>query len=163
MSKYVEKLLGRGEQIVFETRLHRIVYLIPLVCIALGVGAFAILVAQAAQNTKNPNAVAIFMMFLAPLGLLWLVLAWIRRATTEIAVTSRRIVYKRGWLSRNTVEISFKHIESLDIRQPLLGRMLNYGTVVVRGTGIGVQSIHDVAGPLLLRNAAFDQEEAQSA
>ena len=77
--------------------------------------------------------------------------------TTEIAVTTHRVVYKRGLIARDTIEINFNRIEGLDIRQSILGLILNFGTVIIRGTGVGVQPMKYVAGPIELRKAAFGQ------
>ena len=55
--------------------------------------------------------------------------------TAEIAVTTRRVINKRGLIRRDTVEINASKIESIDLSQSILGRALNYGTVIVRGTG----------------------------
>jgi uncharacterized membrane protein YdbT with pleckstrin-like domain len=154
MAKYVEKLVGPDEQIIFETHLHWIVYLVPLTMIAVGVAAFIVAVGDRGESNG-----AVLLVLLLPVGILALFPAWIRRATTEIAVTTRRIVYKRGWISRNTIEINFNRIESLDIKQSVLGRIFDFGTVIIRGTGIGVQPMHNVAAPLQLRNAAFGQHD----
>jgi uncharacterized membrane protein YdbT with pleckstrin-like domain len=71
-------------------------------------------------------------------------------ANTEIFVTSRRVIYKTGFLARNTVEMNLDKIESVLIRQSLLGRMLDFGTVVVRGVGSGLEPVDRVAAPLEL-------------
>jgi uncharacterized membrane protein YdbT with pleckstrin-like domain len=153
MSKYIQTLLGRNEKIVFETRLHPIIYFLPL---AIVIGVIASVVAVPAVRHGQASVIVF-------LGLVWLAAAKIMRATTEIAVTTHRIVYKYGWISRNTIEINFKHIESLDITQSVLGRIFDFATVVIRGTGIGAQSIHRVAKPLELRNATFEQIEHSQA
>jgi uncharacterized membrane protein YdbT with pleckstrin-like domain len=70
-------------------------------------------------------------------------------------VTTRRIVFKRGLIGRDTIEINFNRIEGLDIKQTVLGRILNFGAVIIRGTGIGVQPMRDVSAPIELRKAAF--------
>ena len=75
--------------------------------------------------------------------------AWI----TEFAVTDRRVIYKCGFISRHTVEMNMDKIESVDVDQSLLGRMLNYGTIHVLGTGEGIESLRRIAAPLALRNA----------
>lgn len=56
-------------------------------------------------------------------------------ATTEMAVTNRRIVFKRGWISRRVAEMRIDYIEGADVRQTILGRLLGYGLVRVSGTG----------------------------
>jgi uncharacterized membrane protein YdbT with pleckstrin-like domain len=158
MAKYIEKLVGPDERIIFETRVHWIVYLVPLIMIAVGIAAFAALVVAAGRKAE-PSGAAVVFLFSFPIGIYALFTAWIGRATTEMAVTTRRIVYKRGWISRNTIEINFNRIESLDIKQSILGRIFDFGTVVIRGTGIGVQPMHNVAAPLQLRNAVFAQQD----
>ena len=61
--------------------------------------------------------------------------AWFIRWITEIAVTDRRVIYKRGFITRHTVEMNMDKVASVDVDQSILGRMLDYGTVHVIGTG----------------------------
>jgi uncharacterized membrane protein YdbT with pleckstrin-like domain len=65
--------------------------------------------------------------------------AWFRRWTTEIDVTDRRVVYKRGFIRRHTVEMNMDKIESVDVDQSLIGRLFDYGDVIIRGTGAGIE------------------------
>jgi uncharacterized membrane protein YdbT with pleckstrin-like domain len=55
--------------------------------------------------------------------------------TTEYAVTNKRIIKKTGLISRKTKEIYLSHVESISIDQGILGRILNFGTIVIIGTG----------------------------
>jgi uncharacterized membrane protein YdbT with pleckstrin-like domain len=148
--KYIDRVLGPNEQIIHETGLHWIVLAPPLA--GLAIASFAL--TQVLTQPASTNAVILFFMFvlLCILGLCKALIAW---ATTEIAVTTRRIVFKRGLMARDTIEINFDRIEGLDISQSVLGRILNFGTVVVRGTGIGAQPMRKVSAPLDLRSAAF--------
>jgi uncharacterized membrane protein YdbT with pleckstrin-like domain len=82
----------------------------------------------------------------------WICKAWIQQATTEIAVTDRRIILKTGLFQRRTTKMHLDKVESVDVRQSLFGRSLDYGTVVVRGTGAGVEPLTNVAAPLNLRS-----------
>jgi uncharacterized membrane protein YdbT with pleckstrin-like domain len=79
--------------------------------------------------------------------------AAIDRWTTEIAVTSQRVILKRGLIRRDTIEINMPKVESVDVRQPVFGRLLNYGTVIVRGTGGSFNPLAYVSAPLPLRRA----------
>jgi uncharacterized membrane protein YdbT with pleckstrin-like domain len=72
---------------------------------------------------------------------------------TEFAVTDRRVIYKRGFISRHTVEMNMDKIESVDVDQSLLGRLFNYGTIHVLGTGQGIECLRQIGAPLALRNA----------
>ena len=65
------------------------------------------------------------------IGLFLLLRIW----TTEMAVTDRRLIYKRGWIFRTTEELSLRRIEEVNLRQGILGRILGYGTVQVQGMG----------------------------
>lgn len=78
---------------------------------------------------------------------------WLRRRGTEIVVTDRRVILKRGLLSRYTVEMNVARIETVDVIQTLWGRILGYGTVIIRGTGAGIEPLRGVGHPVALRNA----------
>jgi uncharacterized membrane protein YdbT with pleckstrin-like domain len=78
--------------------------------------------------------------------------AWFRRWTTEIAVTDRRIILKRGFIRRHTVEMNMQKVESVDVDQTLVGRLFNYGSVTIRGTGTSFERLRMVDAPLKLRS-----------
>jgi uncharacterized membrane protein YdbT with pleckstrin-like domain len=75
-----------------------------------------------------------------------------RQWITEIAVTDRRIIYKRGFIRRVTAEMNMDKVESVDVTQSILGRLLDYGSIHVRGTGEGIEHLHNIAHPVDLRN-----------
>jgi len=156
--KYVDKVLGRDEAIVHETRLHWIIFVLPLFLIMLGMVALRAMLADEGPAAKQAGLVAALFF---TIGILTLLKSFIAFVTTEIAVTSRRVVFKRGLIARDTIEISLDRVEGLDVKQSILGRILNFGTVLIRGTGLGLQPMHRVAGPLHLRNAAFGEFPAQ--
>ena len=84
-------------------------------------------------------------------GLIFLVWAWISYKTTEFAVTDKRIIAKTGLISRNTVEMFLDKVESLNVEQSVPGRIFDYGTVTIRGTGATSEAINNISAPLLLR------------
>ena len=85
-----------------------------------------------------------------PICLAHILRAWVKVAGTEITVTSQRVIYKIGILSRSTVEMNLDKVESVLVQQSLLGRMLDFGTVIVRGVGAGLEPVDQVAAPLEL-------------
>jgi uncharacterized membrane protein YdbT with pleckstrin-like domain len=149
--RYVERVLEPGERVVYETTLHYLIYfraaVAALVCIALLIASAAI--------TDRPNVILALEIAAALTALLalgaWL-RAFIRRATTELAITDHRIIYKTGLLSRHTLEMNRGKVESVDVDQSLLGRVLNFGTIVVRGTGGSLEPIRNIADPLTFRS-----------
>jgi len=59
----------------------------------------------------------------------------LKRSVTEMAVTNKRVIVKTGLAERRTTEILLSRIESVVVDEPAMGRILGYGTVIVRGTG----------------------------
>jgi uncharacterized membrane protein YdbT with pleckstrin-like domain len=82
-----------------------------------------------------------------------LVQEWFRWWITEIAVTNRRVIYKKGFIRRQTNEMNMHKVESVQVYQSILGRMLGYGTVTILGTGAGFETLRTIAGPIELRNS----------
>jgi uncharacterized membrane protein YdbT with pleckstrin-like domain len=78
--------------------------------------------------------------------------AWFIRWTTEIAVTNLRVIYAQGFVQRRSVEIHMDKVESVDVDQSVLGRVLDYGTVTVRGTGATLEPFRDIDRPIDFRN-----------
>jgi len=94
---------------------------------------------------------ALFTLFLSPV---------IERATSEFAVTSRRVIIKVGLISRRTVELKLEKIESIGVDQSIPGRIFGYGTIVVNGTGGTHESFRGIASPLEFRKAVNEASEA---
>ena len=85
------------------------------------------------------------------LGLIFLAWAWILYKTTEIAITNKRIIAKFGFISRSTIEINLPKVESVQVDQGVMGRMFDYGTIIVAGAGTPNLSIPGAAEPLEFR------------
>lgn len=85
------------------------------------------------------------------LGLVLLAWVWIIYSTTEIAITNKRIIAKFGFISRSTIEINLPKVESVQVDQSVMGRMLDYGTIIVAGAGTPNLSIPGAADPLEFR------------
>ena len=94
------------------------------------------------------------------IGLVPLISASIARATTELAVTNKRVVFKTGWLNRSTFEMHLDKIENIHIEQSVFARGLDYGTIVISGTGGTRQAFAHIAAPLALRRAIYEQGDA---
>jgi uncharacterized membrane protein YdbT with pleckstrin-like domain len=85
-------------------------------------------------------------------GLYWFVIAWFRRWTTETDVTNLRVVHKTGFITRETFEISLDKVASVSVNQSIMGRILNYGDVLIENMGNDAQSIETIASPLAFRS-----------
>ena len=93
-------------------------------------------------------------------GLFILVWAWIKYKTTEFAVTDRRVIAKSGLISRRTVEMFLDKVESLNVEQSVPGRIFDYGTVTIRGTGATSEPFGEISAPLTLRKHFMDAADA---
>ena len=149
--RYVRRVLQPGETIAYATKLHWIIYLRTILLLIVGV----ILVGAAISTSDNQNlslALAIAALIFALLALSTGLGALIRRATTELAVTDHRVIYKTGLLARHTIEMNLDKVESVDVDQTLLGRIVGYGTIIVRGTGGSLEPIRNIGDPLTFRS-----------
>jgi uncharacterized membrane protein YdbT with pleckstrin-like domain len=149
---YIPSILQPGEQIRIVGKLHWIVYIRSI--LLFGIGVILLTLEGNLPNEYLPTylsyaTIAVF----GAAALVVFLHAWFVRSITEFAVTDRRVIYKCGFISRHTVEMNMDKVESVDVDQSLLGRMLGYGTIHVLGTGQGIESLPRIAAPLELRNA----------
>ena len=86
-------------------------------------------------------------------ALYWTINGWFHRFTTETDVTNLRVVHKTGFIKRRTFEMALDKVESVDVNQSILGRILNYGDVTIRGVGEGIEKITTVDSPLAFRSS----------
>jgi len=90
---------------------------------------------------------------LAILAILFFLGSWFVRVSTEIVVTDKRIIHKVGWIARRTEEINITKVETVDVAQGIVGRIFDFGTVLIKGIGGSWEPLRRVASPLQLRNA----------
>ncbi len=164
---YIEKNLISGEKILYRTRLHSVAVLFPLlVGVAVALGGFYCLYASTTQRqnaTEDAKLWAGAGLALIVLGAMTVLVAVLKRNATEMAVTNRRILIKTGIMSRRTIELLLSRVESIVITEPFLGRMLGYGTVIVRGTGGTPEPFTLIAHPTEFRRHVQEQIEAGQA
>ncbi len=103
-----------------------------------------------------------FGVLLAPVGvgLILLGIAYVRFKSTELAVTTRRIIVKHGFISRQTIEINLSKAESVQVDQSVWGRMFNFGTLVISGTGTSHAPLTGIAEPMAFRKAFIEAQDA---
>lgn len=161
---YIEKHLIPGEHVVFKTRLHTITIvfhaLVGLVLALLGIFCFYQSIAYRNDINGQSRSWTIAGVILVVIGIVQVVVAMLKRNATEMAVTNRRVLIKTGMASRRTIELLLSNVESIVIVEPFLGRMLGYGTVVVRGTGGTPEPFDRIANPTGFRRAVQEQSEA---
>ena len=152
---YAEKHLIAGETVQYETRLHWIVMvghtLIAAVLVLIGGSLLlapwsSLKGGEAASGMLRWAGVACLVVAAIFLGI-----GLVRRSATEMAVTNKRVIVKSGIVDRRTIELLLPRIESIAVEEPALGRVLGYGTVIVRGTGGTPEVFPQIARPLEFR------------
>ncbi len=141
---YVDSQLLPGENVIYRSKLHWRIFLLP------GFFACILLLASIGLFAGGARGVGLFLLVMAG----FLILApFIKRANSEFAVTNKRIVVKLGFFTTRTVELLHSKVETISVNQGLLGKMLGYGDIVVTGSGGTREVFTGVAAPLELRRA----------
>lgn len=168
---YVQQSLGGDEEIVHIGHFHWMYTLNAVMSIVWGIIACVVVVAAAVyfnaaivmDGVEPPGLIdqirlvhpgirlAAFLCFI--LGLLRFAQMMVTKATTEIAITTSRLIYKRGLVARYVGEMSIDRIEGVNVLQTILGRIFGYGRVMVRGMGVGEVVLPPLANPIAFRKA----------
>ena len=150
MGRYIDDILQPGEKVLYSTNAHWMFY---LPAIAAWIVALVLVILSRATTAEGIVLLCLSAAAVVALAALyWTAKAWFHRWTTETDVTNLRVVHKTGFIKRRTFEMSLDKVESVDVDQSILGRMLNYGNVTVRGVGEGAETIDTIASPLEFRN-----------
>ena len=152
---YAEKHLIAGETVQYGTRLHWIVMLghVLIAAVLMLIGGSLLLspwssvkgggAASGALRWAGVACVVVAAVFFG--------IGFVRRSATEMAVTNKRVIVKSGLANRRTIELLLPRIESIAVEEPAMGRLLGYGTVIVRGTGGTPEVFPQIARPLEFR------------
>ena len=147
---YYAKVLQPDEQVKYLGKLHWTIYRNAIV-----LGILTIVVAVLAMSVEREHRPIVLAGagVLALLTLLSFLGRWFVRVTTEIVVTDKRVIHKTGWIARHTEEINITKVETVDVTQGVLDRVVDSGTVLIRGIGGSWEPLRRVASPLQFRNA----------
>jgi len=94
------------------------------------------------------------------LGLLFWIMAFVRYKSTELAITNRRVIAKFGFISRRTIELNISKIEGVEVMQSIAGRLFDYGSLIISGTGSLKEPIPYISHPLEFRRAFIAAQDA---
>jgi uncharacterized membrane protein YdbT with pleckstrin-like domain len=141
---YVERHLLPGERVLYKTRLHWGVFIKPAL---VGVVLMVLL-----RQVQDPPWLWMFGAAVALVGLVWTFVRYVEVMTSEFAVTTSRLIFKVGLISRYTTELLLAKVESIGVQQGLMGRLLSYGDLTVTGTGGAREVFRRVRDPIGFRN-----------
>jgi len=150
MGRYIDEILQPGEKVLYSTNAHWVFYL-P----AIGAWILAIVLFTLSRTAAVDGLILLCLAasaVVAIVALYWTARAWFHRFTTETDVTNMRVVHKTGFIKRRTFEMALDKVESVDVNQSILGRILDYGDVTIQGVGEGKETITTIASPLRFRS-----------
>ena len=123
MASYIDRILVDGERVIHRARLSM-------------------------WSRLGLISLGVVLLPLFGAGLILILWAWVVCRTTELAITNKRIISKSGVIRRATMEMRLDKIESITVDQGLVGRILNYGSITISGTGGDKTPIESIADPL---------------
>jgi uncharacterized membrane protein YdbT with pleckstrin-like domain len=165
---YVDRNLVPGETLLYRTRHHWLVLVGPVVgglsLLVPGVALLleAIVTRESAglvvgNSTISPKVMAVIGAILVVAAVITFGYGVAKRNATEMAVTNRRVLIKTGMTSRRTLDLMLSRVESIGVEESAAGRMLGYGSVIVRGTGGTPEPFLMIAHPQEFRRAVQQQ------
>lgn len=152
---YLDKNLLAHETVLFRTRLHWKLFVAPVLFTVFVMGPFAVLLALRGAPLWSPLPVA--------LGLVWLLAAYIRRQSSEFAVTNKRVVIKIGVFTTRSLELLPSKVEGVSVEQNLWGKLFGFGDIVVTGSGGTKEPFAGIQAPFEFRRAIQQATEPGAA
>lgn len=126
--------------VIYFTRLHWVIFFGPLV--GLGIAGAIYYYIPLLQQVS---------LFLGAFAILWILMTWVTYYFSSITIKSKQVILRTGIIVRQTVDIPLSKIETIDIRQSILGSILSYGTLIITGTGGTRHLINYLHRPLTCR------------
>jgi uncharacterized membrane protein YdbT with pleckstrin-like domain len=145
---YIESNLANDEKILARGKVHWMIFLRGVIVICFGLILLGV-------SDRLGFAIIV-------IGAIILFFAWLNFVSTELAVTSKRVIAKLGIIKRTTIELNLTKVESFHVEQGILGRLLNFGTIIIRGTGGTPTPIPSISDPLEFRRVAIQTVDAGS-
>lgn len=140
---YIESNLLPDEQIIYKANLHWKIFLKSAFVVLIGIACLVIHAILAGAVTG--------------IGLALALQAFIQYKCSEFGVTSKRVIVKTGFLRRRTLELLLRQVEAISVDQGVLGRMLDYGSLTITGTGGVHEVFHNISAPLEFRRRIHGQ------
>jgi uncharacterized membrane protein YdbT with pleckstrin-like domain len=142
---YIDDNLLPGEKVVFRTHLHWKLFIAPVLLLLFCLGIVAVAINQGFDPYLS------LVVLVIPLGaLLSTYLKWL---CSEFAVSDKRVLIKTGIVGRHTLETLLTKVENIGVEQTIWGRLFNYGTIYVTGTGSTRETFAGIHAPLEFRKA----------
>jgi uncharacterized membrane protein YdbT with pleckstrin-like domain len=149
---YIDRNLIAGERVVYRTRLHWLVYAVPVLFSVVVLLPIAWFLANGSWQSFAWVPLALVLVVLLP--------AVVKRQSSDFAVTNKRVMMKAGVFTTRSIELLLNKIEAIAVDQSLLGRLFGYGDIVVTGSGGTREAFSHIQSPLEFRRAVQSVSDA---
>ena len=146
---YIEKNLMSGEKLMYQESLHWVIFLPTAAWILVSFVLFA----------QGPDIAPIGAITIS-IGILTAISSFINYKTSEFGVTNKRVIVKVGFIRRNSLEVLLNKVEGIQVSQGIMGRILDFGSITVSGTGGSRDPFHKISAPLEFRKQVQEQVSA---
>ena len=167
---YVQQSLSPDEEIIHIGHFHWFYTMTAILAIVWGIlGCIAVIVGAVYVQSNYMDGfiatgwlgmvqelhpgVRIGAFFVFIFGVLRFASMMVTKASTEIAITNTRLIFKRGLVARYVGEMSIDRIEGVNVLQSVWGRIFGYGRIMVRGMGVGEVILPNISNPIAFRRA----------
>jgi len=131
----------------YRTRLHWVMLFGP---------AVLMIVAGLSIPARGPTAVVFLV-----LGVVWGIFSSVSLERSEFILTRSRFLVKTGFPWRRSYDLPFTEIEGIDVYQPTLGKILNFGKVTIKTIGRRRTSFRMVRDPLRLAHLILENKHGR--
>lgn len=165
---YVEQQLSAGEQIIYVARQHIFVLItnilteLALIALLVAAGVASNMAFDTASvmigGMTASNLILLICVVISVVVLISGLMDYLRWTSEQYVVTDRRVIQVRGVLTKRAIASSLEKINDVEMRQSLLGRMLNFGTIaILTASGEeGVNTMDRIADPVQFKRAMLD-------
>jgi len=148
---YINENLLKGESVVYQTNLHWIIFIKPFLLLFF----CFILILLLSDIEIMKWLISPFFLY----SLAWAIFVFFKYITTEFGVTNKRVLIKKGLIQRDSLEIFINKVSGIQVNQSITGRVFNFGTIIISGTGGTREYFDNINNPLTLRKHVQEQAD----
>jgi uncharacterized membrane protein YdbT with pleckstrin-like domain len=135
--RYIKNNLVGNEKVLYSAELHWFIFIPGILLILL-----SLLIKK-------------FLVFFLILGIYSLIRAFVLKTSTELLITSTKVIAKTGFIRRESIELNHSKVESFSVNQSIFGRIFNFGSITIQGTGGGKAPITNITNPMKFREKSM--------
>jgi uncharacterized membrane protein YdbT with pleckstrin-like domain len=132
--------MQNNSDVIHQAGLHWVIFLWPVILFVLGAYLYV----------EFESLIHVSYLLLG-FSVIWGLMQWTLYQFSSITIKKKSVVIRTGLLVRQTLDIPVSKIESIDVRQSILGSLLGYGMLLISGTGGSKNLIDQIEGPLTCR------------